>query len=287
VLFRSCKYEYDFIIIDAQAGSDEFAQIAMSNEISDEVIIVSEYDPMSAAGIERLKAIQRENLTYTRTWILLNKMIPDFAKAFSDFLEVAKYLPPIPWDADVVKAYARRKLALDLEFGNEYTLAIMKTLKILLGEDISNQIDNWAKQHSSLIREPIVIQYEDIERKLFVIKKLKSQYERKRYLLGTIINVCLILLFPAIIMALSPYLIKQLALFEKNPSIVAIAISILIALAVAVLSFNKFINKVITSETDNLTKDRMERQILVLEEQLKKLEILREADLETLIREKY
>jgi cellulose biosynthesis protein BcsQ len=54
-VISSFRSSYDYVFIDAQAGSDVYAQIAMKKGISDEVVIVSEYDPMSAAGVERLK----------------------------------------------------------------------------------------------------------------------------------------------------------------------------------------------------------------------------------------
>ena len=111
-LIEHQRYKFDFIFLDAQAGSDVFAEIAASERISNQVVIVSEYDPMSAAGMERLKALFRESLTYRRTWVLLNKMLPDFIKSFSDFMEIAN-IEPSPWNADVVRAYARRTLPLD------------------------------------------------------------------------------------------------------------------------------------------------------------------------------
>ena len=37
----SMKDSYDYIFLDAQAGSDLFAQVSMSKDVSDEVIIVS------------------------------------------------------------------------------------------------------------------------------------------------------------------------------------------------------------------------------------------------------
>ena len=40
--------EYDYVFLDAQAGSDTFAEITIA--LADEVIIVSEYDPVSLAG---------------------------------------------------------------------------------------------------------------------------------------------------------------------------------------------------------------------------------------------
>ena len=79
-ILRDLRAKYDFILIDAQAGADDMGQIAMSRKVSDEVVIVSEYDPMSAAGVERLKALLRDDLTYERTWVLLNKILPEFAK---------------------------------------------------------------------------------------------------------------------------------------------------------------------------------------------------------------
>jgi cellulose biosynthesis protein BcsQ len=145
---------FDFILIDAQAGSDEYAQIAMSSGISDKVVIVSEYDPVSAAGVERLKAILGKDLGYTRTWILLNKVLPEFAKNFSDFLEIARYLNPIPWDADVVRAYARRRLAVDLVKGNSHTLAVLQALRTLL-PGIEAELDAWLTARSSFLRDSI------------------------------------------------------------------------------------------------------------------------------------
>src|SRR6185295_13139004 len=66
-ILKSVFNKYDYIFLDAQAGSDVYAQTAMKRRISTEVVIVSEYDPLSAAGVERLKALFRDDLTYDRT----------------------------------------------------------------------------------------------------------------------------------------------------------------------------------------------------------------------------
>lgn len=99
--------DYDYVFLDAQAGADVYSRIAMGRDLCDEVIIISEYDPLSAAGVERLKAAAAEDLDFTRTWVLINKMLPDFVDSYSDFLEVTRYLSPIPWDA-----YATAKMQL-------------------------------------------------------------------------------------------------------------------------------------------------------------------------------
>jgi cellulose biosynthesis protein BcsQ len=164
-LFRSrlelvvdrAREDYDLILLDAQAGADEYARVALSPTVSDQAIIVSEYDPMSAAGVERLKVLLGESLSYARTWIVLNKVLPEFAKSFGEFLEIARYAPPIPWDADVVRAYARRTLALDLEFGNEHTVAIIRVLRTVLSAEMGSALDKWEKDKTDVLRQPITV----------------------------------------------------------------------------------------------------------------------------------
>jgi MinD-like ATPase involved in chromosome partitioning or flagellar assembly len=116
-IVNQAKGNYDYIFLDAQAGADVFSRLAMGEEISDEVIIVTEYDPLSAAGVERLKAVMRDELIYVRTWVLLNKMLPDFVETFSDFLEVSRYFT---WDG--YSEIFLPKLPLNLEYGI-FTLA--------------------------------------------------------------------------------------------------------------------------------------------------------------------
>jgi cellulose biosynthesis protein BcsQ len=166
--------QYDYILVDAQAGADFYASVAMRRNVSDLVVLVAEYDPMSAAGLERLKGLFRDDLTYARTWILLNKILPEFAKNFSDFLEIARYLSPIPWDADVVRAYARRRLALDTENGNAFTLAVLQTIRSLLGDEIDAELDRWMKTRVEAIRRPIEDRYTDLERELAEVMRLSA-----------------------------------------------------------------------------------------------------------------
>lgn len=173
-ILNKVREKYDYIFLDAQAGADAYAQIAMSRGFSDEVVIVSEYDPMSAAGVERLKGLLRDDLTYGRAWVLLNKMLPDFVQSFSDFLEVAKYLSPIPWEADVVRAYARRRVALDLDAPNEHTLAVMQTLRGLFGEELEADLDAWAEKHMVAIRKPIDQQYSDLKTELAGLRDYRN-----------------------------------------------------------------------------------------------------------------
>ena len=281
----SLKESYDYIFLDAQAGSDIFAQVSMSKEVSDDVIIVSEYDPLSAAGVERLKGLFHDDLNYVRTWYLLNKMLPEFVKSFSDFLEVAKYLSPIQWDSDVVRAYARRRLALDLDKGNEYTLAIIQTMKSLFGDAISAELESWTNERAALIRQPIEDQYSDTEKrlKMLIDEKYRAQKNvEKRRLFSVAItsSVTLSVLFIAVrFVVVNPY-------YDILNADLSFILIILLGLT-PILVYYLFINLKKEPGTEfYVNESRIHRQHKILEMRLRKLEALREGDLETLIKYK-
>jgi MinD-like ATPase involved in chromosome partitioning or flagellar assembly len=280
VLFHLGK-NYDYIFLDAQAGSDEYARVAMSKEVSSEVMIVSEYDPMSAAGVERLKTMLPEDLTYVRTWVLLNKMLPEFVKSFSDFMEVAKYLSPIPWDADVVRAYARRRVPLDLETGNEYTLGVIQTLKTLLDEDVNKEIVNWENTKSNYLRQPIESTYHDLETELEALMFESQQLEnKKRVLTRAGVIAGLIALSIALTLS-SKYLSVVWDSFELKLTMVTILVG---SLGIVLTLFESLFRKKLEKQFPERAK--IHRRQEYLEERLKKLEALRHADLGTLYNEK-
>jgi cellulose biosynthesis protein BcsQ len=288
---ESTKNLYEYIFIDAQAGSDEHAKICMEKKISDEVIIVSEYDPISNIGINRLRGVLKEDLNPNRIWILYNKLLPDIAKAYGDFLKVERFLPPIPWDTDVVKAYVNLKLALDLENGNEYTLAIIRIVKSLLGDSISSDLDKWMKQHVAIIRQPINKQYEDLELQLKENIRLQEQLRIKseKHVVFRLSQFVLVI-FAAIMAILFSFLIffPQTIFYITDPIYFLITILIF---ETFILSFTfPFLRDVAKKTKESpeyqFNKSRLIRQQSVLEERLKKLEVLKTADLETLIRHK-
>ncbi|WP_321870879.1 MinD/ParA family ATP-binding protein [Paraburkholderia tropica] len=286
-LIGSYRNEYDYILIDAQAGSDEVSTIVMSRRVSNEVVIVSEYDPMSAAGVERLKALLRDDLTYDRTWVLLNKMLPEFVKTFSDFLEVAKYLSPIPWDAEVVRAYARRRLAIDSETGNEYTLSIMQVLKGLCGDSIHGELNDWLNSRAAIIRQPIEMQYRDAEQELSYILLNKSRTARRnlmsRVMAGSLLSAGL---------AVGGFLIWRsgvsLNLWDGGHSSV-IPIGVAVAATVVTMVAGMDLPRLIRTTgaksgvESQLQEARFDRQLEVLQEKLKRLEVLRTLDPEGLL----
>ncbi len=289
ILIRAAEELFDYIFLDAQAGTDGYSQVAMSIDIANEVVIVSEYDPLSAAGVERLKALLRDELLYERTWMLLNKMLPEFVSTFSEFLEVNKYLTPIPWDADVVRAYARRRLPLDLKYGNSFTLAVMQSLKKLLGEDLSSEIDKWAEGRASSIREPIEKQYFDAETELKGLIEQKhfqeSKLARKKLLYKVIATMVPLI---AITMSFPLWFHTEYRLDSSRDSIFfsyIIPILTVFIVIFAVYFSSREIIPWIKSAEQEVEEARFMRQVSIVEDRLKKLEVLRKADLKTLVSE--
>ncbi len=288
VTLKHCRKDYDYIFLDAQAGADVYASIAMSKRISDVVVLVAEYDPMSAAGVERLKGLMRDDLTYARTWVLLNKILPEFAKNFSDFLEIARYLSPIPWDADVVRAYARRRLALDTENGNPFTLAIMQTVRSLFGEEIERDIKNWTKTRAEAIRQPIDAQYSDLERELAAIMQVSAKGERAQKRRDLMAKTALI--FAAIALTgigltmIRTIISKDFDVYLWKYTEYAL-VSIGVAFATIQLLLRNFFDKGRSVDLE-LEQAKLERRRNVIEDTLRRLEALRAAEPESLLRER-
>ena len=280
------KSNYDFILLDAQAGSDKYSKLAMDKNISDEVIIVSEYDPLSAAGIERLKQVVGDDLDFTRTWVLLNKMLPEFVNKFSEFLSITKYLPPIPWNAEVVRSYAKRKLALDLDKGNTFTLAVMRTVKTLLGDSIEGEINSWTEKRSYALKEPLEEQYINAEKELKYAleakRKLEMTYKKKR------LFQAYFLIIPMVIV---PYFLvkyfKYSGFMELSKIFGEVDVTILLLVSIGILLPVLFsVTSRLFGSARTTESYRYERRIEVLEEKLKQLESLRSADLETILKDR-
>ena len=282
----SMRSKYDLIFLDAQAGSDKYSRLAMSRKISDEVVLVSEYDPLSSAGVERLKQIIGEDLGYARTWMLLNKMLPEFVEKFSEFLSVIKYLPPIPWNAKVVRAYAQRKLALDTDKGNDFTLAIMRTVGFLMGESLENEIKSWANDRTYALKEPLEEQYATAESALDDALEARSKFEL-RLRRNTLLKVYMVVV---VVGVTSTFATNQIFTnFDSIESVLGVfgpylgpifwGVVFAALLPILLWTSSRFLKREKTAEST-----RHDRVIAALEERLRQLETLRAADYETIVK---
>ena len=158
---KKYREHFKYIFLDAQAGRDSYAVAAMSR--ADKVVIVSEYDPISAKGVERLKTLIADEVSFEKLYVLFNKVLPELVEKTGDFLSVTNYLPPIPWSADVVRAFVRGKLPVDMENGNLFTVGLLATAGVLLGDEITRAGEEWKAGVASSMRQPFQDQLREVE----------------------------------------------------------------------------------------------------------------------------
>lgn len=268
-LLHDVRHRFDFILIDAQTGAAEMAQIAMSRRVADEVVIVSESDRMSAAAVERLRAQLREDLTGGRAWILLNKVPPELAKSPADFLEDARYLGPIPWEAEVARTHARRKLALDTETGNDYALSILRTLKDLCGESIQREFEAWVQSYTAVVRQPLEEQYVDAEKEVALLLSDKSRTMRRARIsrwFGALVAVTGLIASAWVV-----YSAQQTGL-----SVEELAPFLAVTSVVAIFGILRLFGR--EGARAQLDSVRVDKRLGLLNERLKRLELLRTLD---------
>jgi cellulose biosynthesis protein BcsQ len=291
-VLASFASSYDYILIDAQAGSDAASMAAVSPAVSELVVIVSEYDPMSAAGIERLKSLDSRAFSFDRTYILLNKMLPEFVQSFKEFMSVSHYLAPIPWTADAVRAYSRRAIAFDTEQGNAFTLSIINAFRGLPLPRLSMAFGSWIKKKSSLIRQPVTTQYEETENLLRSAIDLRAVLNKDNKL--RLIRKKIVFLLPLILIAMvvsyftinDNYNNKNIGeIFSGqkfsnsivNEMIYIIAFLLPFALVFYALGSDVFDCDKKKPSLDNYEEERLSRQIEVYRKKLSELEFLRAA----------
>jgi len=212
---------YDYILLDAQAGSDSYAKIAAS--ISSRIVIVSEFDPISLQGVDRLKVLFSTVFDHSNTWVLYNKILPEFATAIGEGLVIAQVLPPIPWDADVVRAFSQRDLAINMTDPNPYTVAISQIVSRLLGSPVRQKVDSWVTQTKEARLSPVKGRLEEVELRLNSLdrEKIASDFQ-----LRMIRGIPVILFIAFFVLSGSPLLIeiidsKNLLLPRFSPAIVS------------------------------------------------------------------
>lgn len=216
--------EYDFILLDAQAGADNFARTAA--ERSDTTVLVSEYDPVSIQGIDRLKILFGDVLEPSRTLTLFNKVLPEFAKLIGEGLAVARVLPPVSWDADVVRAFTRRDLAVDLKSPNTFTIAIAQVALSLFTDDVFEKVAKWQGGALTEIVQPAEAKFSELE---LVVQKLRRGQRVRQWLLRA--TTALFFMFAVIAGILQPYFVVGERISEAFSSILFVTMGAIAAIS--------------------------------------------------------
>lgn len=262
-------YIADVILIDNQAGSEHYTEYVIKRNVSDQILIVSEYDPISAAGIERLKGFFNKDLTYDRTWIVLNKVLPEFKDADTSFLEISKYLPPIIWNSNVVKSYSRKEIPLDFKVGNTYTISIIKLIKTLFRKSIEEELDLWLKDKEDVIKKPIYDEYAKIKSQI-----LKYQDTTQAKSKGLSTNLLYVILIVVSLIIFVFFIYTEGLLIQ---SVISYSLPLL---AAAVMAISRFFNDYIKKKNSG---DTFKYEIEALSERLKEIELLKQSSVEQIL----
>ena len=150
VIDRARLGEYDVILIDNEAGIEPFCHGRRVH--SDRVVIVSEFDPISYDGINRIRQLHGDVLPSRDTWVLFNKVLPEFANSISDNLATIKYLPPVAWNAAVVRAYAVNNIDINAAAPTDFTLAVANFCETLFGPLLRKRFGEWRGERSLDLR---------------------------------------------------------------------------------------------------------------------------------------
>lgn len=156
--------QFDVVLLDLQAGLDPIAVAAA--EAADDVVLVSEFDPVSIQGIKRLERLNPKSFSVESTWILYNKVLPELAERMADILRVERKLPALPWTVEVVRSYLEGNVPVDMSSPNPFTLTIVDGVQAILGGDVAGLVERWRAEAESVRRAPVVSRIAEIEQEL-------------------------------------------------------------------------------------------------------------------------
>jgi cellulose biosynthesis protein BcsQ len=278
-MLSQVKDSYDFVLLDAQAGSDPVAQISMSEDVSDEVILVSEYDPISAVGVDRLKALFWNELNPKRTRILINQIFPEDLDKYSEFFAMFKYLSPIPSNGEVVRAYAQRRLAINLREVNEYTFAVAQSLKSLIGDAACPELAEWIRTHESRFRALIEARFAELQQQQkALLSKQERSAARRVWLAGG-----LSALSTALVMGAIFWIYAKGFPIPSNGSLILACVLILGTLVfVGGRTLAEKLNVIVKDYKNG--DNSLQSQIQATADELKSFDALRKANITTLVR---
>ena len=183
-LIRLCRGEYDFIIIDNQAGSNLTSKVAAS--VSDKVIIVSELDPISSDAVDTL-LIQIGEVFPEYRRHLINKLDIRESKDYKNLnvlFQSMNRLPPLPFDFEVRSAFASRQIPININRPTTFLIALFNTVKSFLPE-YKDQLDEYGKkildkfsQYQDKINS-LLDRKKELEKEIEVLRKKREKRKLK------------------------------------------------------------------------------------------------------------
>jgi len=193
----------NFIILDAQAGAVPAAKACI--ELSDIVVTVMEADPIGMWAVRTLeRQFAKAYSPRTQTYYLANKLFFEEVaqyKALTDYLRAFSHLPPLPFDFEVRKAFARRTIPIQFDQPTAFLFAMIRLVRDLIpaaGTRIRNLEQELSQKTIGPIKEEIEVLTKNIEemQQQVEIAERRSRRLRTRGLVLALYVVTLLFAFP-------------------------------------------------------------------------------------------
>lgn len=197
VIINKYSLQYDYILLDCQAGVNKSSQSAIKN--SNIAIYVSEADPFSAWAIKNIE-YKFYKTQPKKTYGLINKLFLEEKQRYDSFVKFSKminHLPPLPFDSEVRNRIFKGLIPVNFEKPSSFLITLLYLTKELLPE-LEKKINDRLIKSKSHNRENISKKIADIDNKIketlnkkaIIRSKNKFSYD---YLLSLMLSVVFIL----------------------------------------------------------------------------------------------
>ena len=170
-IIASNRRKYDYIVLDLEAGPEPYVGAAVRR--ARRVVIVTEPDPVSAAGVVRFRALLLKDIPYRRIFLQYNKCLDKGTLMASRIPRFdAQELPAIPFDSRVMRAYGKSEVPIDTTSQNIFTTAMVEVATNLLDDPAAARIREWRGKQGGFLGASVADQLDSLGQSLESIEKL-------------------------------------------------------------------------------------------------------------------
>lgn len=157
---------YDFILIDNQAGFSESTLVA--GKKSDKAILVSEADLISSEALDNFIARMGTSIPEFKRYLVNKIEIREFEdyKKKTEVFKLFNRLPPLPFDFDVRNSFGQRKIPIETKNPTSFLIAMFRVVQNLF-PDKKEQIANFEDE----IMTKVFDEYQD---KIIILQKKRE-----------------------------------------------------------------------------------------------------------------
>lgn len=265
---------YDFIIVDCQAGVVASTYTIISR--ADRLVSVLEADPV---GVWASRSLDRAfgDVFPEFTFYLVNKLFSEEVSQYdslTDYLRIFAHLPPLPFDFEVRRAFARRVLPTDIQKPSAFTFGLIRTVRDLLPA-LEVSLDDLERDLLGKIFGPVQKRVEELDSGILYLSAEISQFKRKgsrRRRLYVVLPAMLISTIFAILVAEKLFYSELGGMRTSTLLLIAMFASVFAVFSLFAEEFVDLFRKVLwPSEAPEKTRESLDLELERLREERKAL----------------